>query len=322
MEQKKENVQNFVEEIGNKSDHNLEINDWDGTTMTVREMGDLLGLKKTERYYLVKKQYFKTEVLYGQLRVDRESFEEWYANQVHYKKITGEQPGEKLRETLLSTVDIAQMLSLNEAVVHEVLKAAGVKKFMEKHHIYYDRADYERWYKSQSKYRNQEDRKKEEAYFKTLITAAGMGRCLGITRKKMELITRRKEYEGYFERVTFRERLYFTQESFENWYMNQNEYQMSTEVEPVIVAKEKDHKLAVFRRKRIREMGSMKGNGNLEYLSVAEAAFLAGVHQSAIVKNYQSGKLPCVQTGMMIRIAKKDFHKWMKAREKAKKEET
>ena len=33
--------------------------------MTVREMGNLLGLKKTERYYLVKKNHFKTKQFYN-----------------------------------------------------------------------------------------------------------------------------------------------------------------------------------------------------------------------------------------------------------------
>ena len=54
--------------------------------MTVREMGDLLGIKKTDRYWLVKKGFFQTKVVLGKMWVDIESFEKWYANQVKYKK--------------------------------------------------------------------------------------------------------------------------------------------------------------------------------------------------------------------------------------------
>ncbi len=64
--------------------------------MSVREMGDLLGLKKTDRYWLVHKQEFQVINVDGRMRVDLESFERWYANQTHYRKVTGEEPGELL----------------------------------------------------------------------------------------------------------------------------------------------------------------------------------------------------------------------------------
>ena len=65
--------------------------------MTVKEMGNLLGLKKTGRYWLVHKNLFKTETKYGRMIVDDESFEQWYANQTRYHKINGEEPGKNLQ---------------------------------------------------------------------------------------------------------------------------------------------------------------------------------------------------------------------------------
>ena len=50
-------------------------------TMSVPEMRKLLGIKKTESYWLVHKNYFKTELINGTMRVDIASFEKWYANQ-------------------------------------------------------------------------------------------------------------------------------------------------------------------------------------------------------------------------------------------------
>ena len=46
--------------------------------MSVAQMGDLLGLKKTERYWLVHKHYFETKQIRGKLMVDISSFEKWY----------------------------------------------------------------------------------------------------------------------------------------------------------------------------------------------------------------------------------------------------
>ena len=55
--------------------------------MSVHEMGDMLGLKKTDRYWLVHKNYFRTETLLGKMRVEIASFEKWYANQDWYHKV-------------------------------------------------------------------------------------------------------------------------------------------------------------------------------------------------------------------------------------------
>ena len=63
--------------------------------MTVTEMGDLLGLKKTDRYWLVHKNVFESKKIAGKMRVNIGSFEKWYANQVKYRKITGEEPGQE-----------------------------------------------------------------------------------------------------------------------------------------------------------------------------------------------------------------------------------
>ena len=65
-------------------------------TMSVPEMRKLLGLKKTEGYWLVHRGFFKTEIIGGMMRVDIESFEKWYANQVKHKKVNGEEPGREL----------------------------------------------------------------------------------------------------------------------------------------------------------------------------------------------------------------------------------
>ena len=57
-------------------------------SMSVREMGRMLGLGKTNSYWLVKRHYFETILVAGKMRVLVDSFEEWYQNQKHYKKVT------------------------------------------------------------------------------------------------------------------------------------------------------------------------------------------------------------------------------------------
>ena len=56
-------------------------------SMSVMEMGDLLGLKKTDSYYLVHKKLFDVIEVNGVTRIMIDSFEGWYKGQTHYKKV-------------------------------------------------------------------------------------------------------------------------------------------------------------------------------------------------------------------------------------------
>ena len=67
------------------------------TWMTVPEMGKLLGLKKTDRYWLVHKNVFESKEIAGKIRINIASFEKWYTNQIKYHKVTGEEPGKELK---------------------------------------------------------------------------------------------------------------------------------------------------------------------------------------------------------------------------------
>lgn len=81
-------------------------------TMSVPEMRKLLGLKKTESYWLIHRKFFRTETIGGMMRIDLESFEKWYANQVKYRKVVGESPGKELREKSYSFKEAANILGI------------------------------------------------------------------------------------------------------------------------------------------------------------------------------------------------------------------
>ena len=90
-------------------------------------MGDMLGLKKTDRYWLVHKNYFRTETLLGKMRVEIASFEKWYANQDWYHKVNGEAPGKELRLRFYSPKEIQEMLGTDNATVYEILKKNNIE---------------------------------------------------------------------------------------------------------------------------------------------------------------------------------------------------
>lgn len=123
---KEEKYQELVKEIESQSEYK-KLPSPEKKYMSVPEMGRLLGLKKTDRYWLVHKNFFKTETIMGKMRVELESFEKWYANQVKYHKITGEEPGLELKQRSYSVQEIAQMLQVSESVVYDEMNKAGVE---------------------------------------------------------------------------------------------------------------------------------------------------------------------------------------------------
>ena len=90
--------------------------------MTVPEMGKLLGLKKTDRYWLVHKNIFESKEIAGKIRINIASFEKWYANQIKYHKVTGEKPGKELKSWSYSVKEVADLLEVDDYLVYDLLK--------------------------------------------------------------------------------------------------------------------------------------------------------------------------------------------------------
>ena len=123
----------------------------DKKTITVMELGKILGLGKTGVYRLVNKCFFKTYVVFGKMRVDVASFEEWYASQFHYTKVDGERPGKKYGKTIhhgtvykILGIPKATARDLIEREGIEVLRIDGCARVMED--------SFWKWFKSQDKY--------------------------------------------------------------------------------------------------------------------------------------------------------------------------
>ena len=115
-------------------------------TMSVREMREILGIKKTDSYWLIKRQYFKTVIVDGKIRVDIKSFEDWYANQVHHRKVNGEEPGQKLTESSYSVRDISAMLGISEDSVLEMISRDKLPVIDIQHHWRVNKELFHQWY--------------------------------------------------------------------------------------------------------------------------------------------------------------------------------
>lgn len=139
----------FLTKVEDKQSNNDVLGTYPQGMMTVRQMGDLLGLKKTERYWLVHKNYFQTLEIKDQIFVDIQSFEEWYKNQLQYKKITGEAPGSEISKSTYSIAEAAQILQVTESTIYVILKDTKIPTVEIDHRTRIQKDAFDQWYHDQ-----------------------------------------------------------------------------------------------------------------------------------------------------------------------------
>lgn len=136
------------------------------TSMSVPEMGKMLGLGKVESYWLVKKNYFKTIQVAGRMRVMLDSFEDWYAGQFHYKKVDGTPPGEKWRHTTMSVPEMADLLGLKSGTAYDLVKRGYFETTLIDRRIRIITSSFEAWYQKQTHYVKISERSNENGIYR------------------------------------------------------------------------------------------------------------------------------------------------------------
>ena len=114
--------------------------------MTVPEMRKLLGLKKTDRYWLVHKNVFESKEIAGKIRINIASFEKWYANQIKYHKVTGEEPGKELKCWSYSVKEVADLLGVDDYLVYELLKKNQMEAVIVDYWKRIPKESFQNWY--------------------------------------------------------------------------------------------------------------------------------------------------------------------------------
>ena len=202
------------------------------TTMSVAEMRKMLGLGKTDAYWLVHKDCFETIKVNGKMRIVISSFEKWYTNQVKHAKVEGPPPGKELKAVSYSVREIAQMLSIDKSSVYYLIKRDRIPTFQAENWTRIRKTDFDRWYASQNKHHTQEDRDKDAELAAETLTMSEMARELCITRKEVYGILSKRENRGIFDIVVIAGRKRVTRESFEEWYTGQSEYRKLSDRTP------------------------------------------------------------------------------------------
>jgi len=240
----------------------------EATTMTVQAMGRMLGLKKTESYYLLHKHHFQTVTINHQLRVVRDSFEQWYEHQDKYRKVDGPEPGAMLQTQFYSVAEIAGMLSLSDDSIRDLIQNLHWPTLIVAGRLRVPKKVFDQWYASQHRYRNCADRERDRLIEEASMTVPDMGRLLGIDRRHAWKVYR--QAKGQLELIRVAEKPRITKESFEKWYADQKWFQLALESSLLqeVTAAEPEHK---------------------EYVTIREAAECLGISEKQVYRLVQNG---------------------------------
>lgn len=272
------------------------------TTMSVVEMGQILGLCKTEAYWLVHKKYFETTLVQGIMRVNIESFEHWYANQLKRKKVDGTPPGEELRSCSYSIQEIADLLNVSNDVAYTLIKRHRIETFQADTRMRVLKDVFQKWYQSQTRYRTKEDRERDAELEKASMTMPQMAKLLGITRDEVYAILGKKKNQRVFKIIVVADKKRITYESFERWYQAQDHYQKITE---------KPSRLPAEQEMVDDEQRNALLCSDRTSFTVSEAALLIGVPKRKIYRMIKEELLDSISSGRRIRIRRSALAWWL-----------
>lgn len=154
----------------------------------------------------------------------KSSFDDWYENQVKYKKVDGSPPGTALRAMSYSVSEVAELLSVSETTIYEHYKQWGVESFTVDFTTRITKESFEKWYASQDVYRIAEDREKDQPLIEDTYSMPDMRRMLGLHRNQVYYIVEKAEQDGTFEFIYVAGQKRITKVSFWRWYDNQSRY--------------------------------------------------------------------------------------------------
>ena len=194
------------------------------TTMSVPEMQRLLGLGKTDAYWLVKKQCFETAIINGKIRIIIDSFEHWYARQVKHKKVHGPPPGKVLRAESYSPQELAEELGIGFSTIYDIIQRYNIKTFKVDSWLRISKRDFLDWYKTQTRYRTRADRARDAVLEAQTMTMPEVAQILGIPRKAVYHILLYGPDRDKFDFVFIADRRRVTKESFERWHADQSRF--------------------------------------------------------------------------------------------------
>lgn len=270
----------------------------DKTTLSVSEMGSLLGLKKTEAYHLVHKELFNTVLINGHIRIPIDSFEHWYDNQVKYHKADGTEPGKNIREMSYSVREFAALLGIHESSAYALIQKKQIETFLADGWMRISKEEFDRWYASQSRFRTEQDKERDKDLEDSSLTLPEMADLLGISRNKVYRILERDT--DILQTITVGGRKRVTRNSFELWYAGQNEYRKLSD-------RSAEEVKEIRLKKKKKSVPRLAVDPDKPSYSVKETAVLLDIPEQDVYLLIRNGDLTAKRYGRILRILRDDI---------------
>jgi len=279
-------------------------------SFSVRELRQMLGVKKTDSYWILKNRDIQTVTIDGKIRILKDSFWNWYSNQTKYRIIDGPEPGEALKATSYSVRDLMELLDISEYIAYNLIAKGIYDVIKVDYQMRITIESFERWYPTQEKYRLAEDRAADNEIYEKTYSMPEIGRMLGLHRNTVYSIMKSPRVEiicaAGQKRVTI--------SSFENWYSSQSKYKR---IEPT----EADESGAVEPEREVSQTQpetdtpshkisvSPKDAYRLEDLMAA-----LGVSRKTAYRLIQSGDIIAVKAGKSYIIPASEYKRYIERR--------
>lgn len=274
------------------------------TTMSVSEMQHMLGLKKTDAYWLVHKHLFDTIIVEKKMRVVIASFEKWYANQLKRSKVNGPPPGAELRAYSISVKEMAELLGISDDTAYTIIKRDGIETFEVDYWKRIRKDVFEKWYKGQTKYRTVEDRERDKELEETGYTIPEIARMLLISRNEVYNLLANPKNKGVFETFVVAEKKRVTKQSFEAWYQSQRKY-----IKLEDRSQEEQRRLHLLKKQQ--EQPRLMVDPNKQSYDIRETAILLDLSETELRRMIQDGELEAKKYGNRYLILKAEIEWWL-----------
>lgn len=276
-------------------------------SISIPELRKMLGIGKTESYWILQNRGLRTFIIKGRKRIRKEDFWDWYGKQTKHKLLDGPPPGSVLQKTSYSVRELTELLSVSRDTIYTLLKKNVFDTFQADNHTRVTKDSFERWYAGQSHFRKAEDRKKEADALQTSYSMPEIARLLGIHRNTVyEILKKRKEL---FEMIEIAGQKRVTADSFEAWYQAQSRYKkVEKELEIAFV-----EEISLFPTHE--ETDTKKTDAIIDaampksVYRVEDVQNALGINSKAIYRMIRAGEISAVRVGKEYLISPAEFEK-------------
>lgn len=211
-----------------------------------------------------------------------------------------------------SVAELQEILGVSRQCIYELLKKKEFSWVMVGGKYRISKKSFDEWL-DQNQFRNARDREKVRDIVEGSMRMPEMARMLGVSRSVVYNII---ACSDILKTIEFDGRRRVTKKSFYEWYASQNRYHIVSEQVPETVKKEDNRSIETYRRAVQDRDGHTKNIGNGAYLTVKEAALLAGINPATVHKWIKKGKIEAVQSSKTVRIPRQAFENWLQSRKK------